>query len=68
MTSKNPPFKFSKNDIRYWEARVYHPIYGERGNSKESATFAVRIQAHGGRRNVALRETTKRDEFLHPGR
>ena len=60
MSDKNPP-KFSKNDVRYWEARVYHPTYGERGKAKESATFAVRIQAHSERRNIALQETTKRE-------
>lgn len=53
--------KFSINDVRFWEARVYHPRYGATASVKEAATFAVRIQAHGERRNVALRETTKRD-------
>ena len=53
--------RFSKNDIRFWEARVYHPIYGKSGQDRESDSFAIRIQAHGERRNIALRETTKRD-------
>ncbi len=60
MTDKHPP-RFSKNDARYWEARVYHPAYGKSGQAKESGAFAVRIQAHGERRNITLRETTKRD-------
>lgn len=47
--------KFSINDLRYWDARVYHPVYGTTGNVKESAAYAVRIQEHGERRNVALR-------------
>lgn len=53
--------KFSVNDVRYWDARVHHPRYGGRESSKEAATFAVRIQAHGERRNVALPDTTKRE-------
>jgi hypothetical protein len=58
---KKPATNFSKNDVRYWEARVYHPVYGKGGLSKASATFAIRIQAHGERRNITLRETTKRE-------
>jgi integrase len=53
--------KFSVNDVRYWDARVYHPRYGTAKSVKEAATFAVRIQAHGERRNVALPDTTKRE-------
>lgn len=53
--------KFSVNDLRYWDARVYHPRYGSTKAAKEAATFAVRIQAHGERRNVALPDTTKRE-------
>jgi integrase len=49
------------NDLRYWEARVFHPLYGKKNALKEAATFAVRIQTNNGRRNVALRETTKRE-------
>ena len=60
MAKKNLQ-KFSVNDLRYWEARVYHPLYGKAKELKEVATFAVRIQAHGERRNIALRETTKRE-------
>lgn len=60
MAKKNLT-KFSVNDVRYWDARVYHPRYGATKSMKEAATFAVRIQAHGERRNVALRETTKRE-------
>ena len=52
--------KFSINDVRYWEARVHHPRYGTGKMSKEAATFAVRIQAHGERRYVSLPDTTKR--------
>ncbi|MEI6178165.1 MAG: hypothetical protein WCS43_14825 [Verrucomicrobiota bacterium] len=52
--------KFSINDVRYWDARVYHPRYGGAKSHKEAATFAVRIQAHGERRNVSLPGTTKR--------
>lgn len=54
--------KFSKNDVRFWEARVYHPNHREGGgDKKESGSFAIRIQAHGERRGVSLRETTKRE-------
>lgn len=60
MTPKKKP-QFSKSDLRYWEARVYHPVYGARGQTRESAAFAIRIQAHGERRNVALSDTTKRE-------
>ena len=60
MTDKNLP-NFSKNDARYWEARVYHPTYGKSGEAKESGAFAIRIQAHGERRNITLQETTKRE-------
>ena len=53
---------FSRNDLRYWEDRVYRPRYG-RGDQfgKEAGSFAVRIQAHGERRGVSLRDTTKRN-------
>lgn len=60
MTPKKPK-QFSVNDVRYWDARVYRPRYGTKESVKEATTFAVRIQAHGERRNVALRETTKRE-------
>lgn len=63
MAKKKPkkkPTKFSINDFRYWDARVYHPRYGVAKSQKEAATFAVRIQAHGERRNVALPGTTIR--------
>jgi hypothetical protein len=53
--------KFSTNDVRYWDARVHHPRYGAAKSAKEAATFAVRIQAHGERRYVALPDTSKRE-------
>lgn len=53
--------KFSVNDLRYWDSRVHHPRYGATKSTKEAATFAVRIQAHGERRYVALPDTTKRE-------
>jgi integrase len=52
---------FSVNDVRYWDARVHHPRYGATKSAKEAATFAVRIQAHGERRYVALPDSTKRE-------
>jgi hypothetical protein len=59
---KKNPSKFSKNDRRYWEARVYRPVYrDESGRSKETGNFAVRIQAHGERRGVSLRDTAQRE-------
>jgi integrase len=60
MTTKKLS-QFSVNDLRYWEARVFHPLYGKKDSLKEASTFAVRIQTNNGRRNVALRETTKRE-------
>ncbi|MBX3742052.1 MAG: tyrosine-type recombinase/integrase [Akkermansiaceae bacterium] len=61
MAKKNLP-KFSKNDRRYWEARVYRPAYRDgKGSTKEAGTFAVRIQAHGERRGVSLRDTSQRE-------
>lgn len=60
--AKKSSTKFSRNDLRYWEERVYRPRYG-RGEQfgKEAGSFAVRIQAHGERRGVSLRDTTKRN-------
>jgi integrase len=66
---------FSKNDLRYWLARVYRPRYGKAKDAegdgeqdddanddrKEAGMYAARIQAHGERRGVSLRETTQRD-------
>jgi hypothetical protein len=46
--------QFSMNDFHYWDARMYQPRYDGAKSTKEAATFAVRIQAHGERRNVAL--------------
>jgi integrase len=61
MAKKSSP-KFSKNDRRYWEARVYRPTYRDgNGTAKEAGTFAVRIQAHGERRGVSLRDTSQRE-------
>jgi integrase len=60
--AKKSSTNFSRNDLRYWEERVYRPRYG-RGDQfgKEAGSFAVRIQAHGERRGVSLRDTTKRN-------
>lgn len=47
--------------VRHRDARAHHPRYGATESTKEAATFAVRIQAHGERRYVALPGTTKRE-------
>ena len=52
---------FSKNDLRFWESRVYLPAYSKDGDTKEAGTYAVRIQAHGERRGVSLGKTKKRE-------
>lgn len=49
--------KFSKNDFRYLESRVFESRTAD-GNA--SGSYMVRIQAYGERRKVNLNETRKR--------
>ncbi len=52
--------KFSRNDIRYWEQRVYQPAFrDEDGGAKLNGHYHVKIQAHGERRGVTLQATKK---------
>jgi hypothetical protein len=50
----------SKNGYQFWETKVYQPTYRHGHDTKTSGNYAVRIQAHGQRRNVNLGETKKR--------
>jgi len=52
---------FSKNDHRFWEERVFLPTYSRDGETRETGTYVVRIQAHGERRKVSLGKTQKRE-------
>ena len=52
--------KFTKNDLRYWEGRVFLPTYKSNGETLGASVYAVRIQTYGERRNVSLEETSKR--------
>lgn len=52
--------KFSRNDIRYWEQRVYQPAFrDDDGSAKLNGHYHVKIQAHGERRGVTLQATKK---------
>jgi len=46
--------KFSRNDIRFWEQRVYQPEFRDGEGSIKSGKYHVKIQAHGERRGVSL--------------
>lgn len=60
MTQKKPT-KFSRNDIRFWEQRVYQPAFrNESGVAKMNGNYHVKIQAHGERRGVSLQATSIR--------
>jgi integrase len=53
--------KFSRNDIRYWEQRVYQPAFrDDDGNAKMNGNYHVKIQAHRERRGVSLHATSVR--------
>ena len=41
--------QFSKGDYRYWEDRVFKPVYTERGKQHETRHYAARIQFEGRR-------------------
>ncbi len=60
MTQKKPT-KFSRNDIRFWEQRVYQPAFRNvSGGAKMNGNYHVKIQAHGERRGVSLQATSIR--------
>ena len=63
VAKKSPARKatFTKNDLRFWEGRVFLPTYKSKGETCTSSAYAVRIQAHGERRNVTLDQTAKRE-------
>ncbi len=60
MTQKKPT-KFSRNDTRYWEQRVYLPAFKDgHGAAQNGGHYHVKIQAHGERRGVSLHATSVR--------
>ncbi len=61
LMAQNKLTKFSRNDIRFWEARVYQPAFSVAdGDDKKVGFYHVKIQAHGERRRVSLKETQNR--------
>lgn len=53
--------KFSRNDARHWEQRVYQPAFRDAGGTvQKGGHYHVKIQAHGERRGVSLHATTIR--------
>jgi len=52
--------KFSRNDIRFWEQRVYQPVFQGNNGTIKNGNFHVKIQAHGQRRGVSLNATSTR--------
>ena len=58
--AKKEKTKFSRNDIRFWEQRVYQPEFRDgEGSVKSGGKYHVKIQAHGERRGVSLQATKK---------
>lgn len=59
--AQSKPTRFSRNDIRYWEQRVYQPAFrDDDGSAKMSGNYHVKIQAHRERRGVSLHATSVR--------
>jgi len=52
-TSKGKP-TFGKNDMRYWEGKVYKLTFTEGGKRCESKQYSVKLQHRGERRNFPL--------------
>ncbi len=55
--NKSKP-KFSRNDLRHWEQRVFRPKFKDEGGEiSNSGHFHIKIQAHNERRGVSLKES-----------
>lgn len=46
--------KYSKSDSRYWQAKVFKPVYLEDGERREVKTYSVRMQWQGRRFSFPL--------------
>ena len=51
QNASDAPKSWSKNDLRYWEGRVYCPTYRNKGKLKTSGLYVIQIE-HGGRRTT----------------
>ena len=58
--AKQSATKFSKNDHRYWEKRVFFPAYTRDGEHFKSSLYAVRIQSRGRRETISTNESNQR--------
>src|ERR1700752_3750169 len=50
-SASDGPKNLPKNDLRYWEKRVYCPSYRDKGTVKTSGLYVVQIE-NGGRRTT----------------